>query len=199
MLVNACEISRTYTDSMGRKIEAIRDINLQIKRGEFLGFVGPSGSGKSTLLNILGCLERVDQGTLEVDGQRINELHTRHIANFRNATVGFVFQNFNLISALTVRENIELPLLFSRKFGLQWRKQRVDELIEQVDLAAQADQPSNLLSGGQMQRVAIARALVTGPKYILADEPTANLDHENSKRIMDLMRLSAISLVACFT
>lgn len=188
MLIELENVSKGYLENNNRKICALADVSLKINQGEFIGLVGPSGSGKSTLLNIIGCLEFFDTGRLSIEGKTIECVYKADIARFRNLNVGFIFQKFNLISSLTVFENIELPLLISGAFDADERAARVDGLIERVGLGEQRNQSANLLSGGQMQRVAVARALVMRPKFVLADEPTANLDRENAARVLQLLR-----------
>ncbi len=186
-LVIAKQIEKTY--QMGEvAVPAIRSADFVIEPASFVSFIGPSGSGKSTLLNMIGCLDRPTSGSLKVYDTEVAELDRNSAAIFRGQHVGFIFQDFNLIPVLTVAENIEYPLLMVQNWESQRRKQRVQELMDAVDIANHADKYPDQLSGGQKQRVAIARALVTHAKLILADEPTANLDHTTAFRIIDLMK-----------
>ena len=186
-LVIASQVEKTY--QMGEvAVPAIKAADFVIEPASFVSFIGPSGSGKSTLLNMIGCLDRPTSGSLKVYDTEVGELDRNNAAIFRGQHVGFIFQDFNLIPVLTVAENIEYPLLMVQNWGLQQRKQRVQELMDAVDISNHADKYPDQLSGGQKQRVAIARALVTHAKLILADEPTANLDHSTAFRIIDLMK-----------
>lgn len=186
-LVSAHTLSKTYTtDSI--EVEALRSVSFAIETASFVSFVGPSGSGKTTLLNLVGCLDKPTSGKLEVAGVDVLGLDRRSAAAFRGEHVGFVFQSFNLISVLTAFENIEYPLVMVQNRSFEERRTRVLELLEAVGMSDQKDKLPEQLSGGQKQRVAIARALVTRPKLVLADEPTANLDHETAYTIIKLMR-----------
>jgi putative ABC transport system ATP-binding protein len=169
------------------RVPALRDVDLAIAPGEFVALVGPSGSGKSTLFNVLGGLDRVDSGRVEVDGTDLAGLSRRALARLRLTRLGFVFQVFNLFPVLTVAENVEYPLIFA---GLPrtTRRARVHELLASVGLTEHARKRPNALSGGQAQRVAIARALACRPVLVLADEPTANLDGDTSATVMGLLR-----------
>jgi putative ABC transport system ATP-binding protein len=167
-------------------LKALDRINLSVMRGEFLGLVGPSGSGKTTLLNIIGSLDAPTNGTAEVLGRKIESLSHKEAASLRNGHIGFIFQTFNLLPVYTVYENVEFPLLLQGMESSR-RKQLVEEALEWVGLADRADSKPAQLSGGQSQRVAIARAIVKKPEIVLADEPTANLDAENSHHIMKTM------------
>ena len=166
--------------------QALENVNLEVQKGEFLSIMGPSGCGKSTLLNIMGLLDSPTSGTIEINGTRTKNMGDKELAAFRNQTLGFVFQSFNLIDELNVYENIELPLLY---MGIpkEERKQRVEEAMKRMDIAHRVKHFPQQLSGGQQQRVAIARAVVANPKIILADEPTGNLDSKNGKEVMDLL------------
>ena len=168
------------------KIVALDHVNLQFKKAEFAGLVGPSGSGKTTLLNIIGSLDSPTEGSAVVMGEKIEDLSHRQGAELRNRYIGFIFQTFNLLPVYTVFENVEFPLLL---LGLtaQERKEKVMKALEWVQLEDRAKSKPSQLSGGQSQRVAIARAVVKEPKIILADEPTANLDAENSHNILQTM------------
>ena len=183
-MVKLTGVSKIY-DTGKVKVEALRGIDLEVRRGEFLTLVGPSGSGKSTLMNILGCLDVPSEGTYEFDGQRVDRLPVNQLAELRNRSVGFVFQNFNLLPYSTALENVELPLVF-RGLGARERRARAIELLERIGLGDRMEHKATELSGGQMQRVAIARALANNPPLILADEPTGNLDTASGREIVDL-------------
>jgi putative ABC transport system ATP-binding protein len=165
---------------------ALKDVNLTFKKGEFAGLVGPSGSGKTTLLNIIGSLDIPTEGSAEVMGRKIETLTHKESAKLRNLHIGFIFQTFNLLPVYTVFENVEFPLLL-QDFSPSERKEMVMAALEWVGLADRATSKPAQLSGGQSQRVAIARAIVKKPELVLADEPTANLDAENSHNIMKTM------------
>jgi putative ABC transport system ATP-binding protein len=167
------------------EIHALKDVSFAIKKGEFAAIVGPSGSGKTTLLNLLGCLDTPTRGSLRLNGIEVNGLKERDLVKLRRENIGFVFQQFFLLPTLTVRENIELPLLFNRKNGY---KSQIDEVIKLVGLKARAEHLPGQLSGGEMQRVAIGRALINEPRIILADEPTGNLDSATSFKIFELFQ-----------
>ena len=165
---------------------ALRGVSLTIESGEFTALVGPSGSGKTTLLQLIGCLDQPTSGQIYINGKDISQLNRNQRADMRRGTIGFIFQFFALIPTLTAYENVEMPLLLVGK-GASERRERVNELLEAVDLSDRAHHRPDQLSGGQQQRVAIARALATHPSLILADEPTANLDTANGKQIMETM------------
>jgi putative ABC transport system ATP-binding protein len=167
-------------------LKALSQIDLSITKGEFLGLVGPSGSGKTTLLNIIGSLDTPTSGSAEVLGHKIESLSHKEAAQLRNNHIGFIFQTFNLLPVYTVFENVEFPLLLLG-IDASSRKKLVTDALEWVGLAERADSKPAQLSGGQSQRVAIARAIVKRPQLVLADEPTANLDAENSHHIMKTM------------
>jgi putative ABC transport system ATP-binding protein len=169
-------------------IPAIRGVDFEIGSSSFVCFVGPSGSGKTTLLNMIGCLDHPTAGTLKILDTDLATLDRRAAAVFRGTHLGFVFQDFNLISVLTAHENIEYPLIMVQRWPAKRRRQRVQDLLDATGIREQANKLPDQLSGGQKQRVAIARALVTNPSIVLADEPTANLDHETAYRIIGLMR-----------
>jgi putative ABC transport system ATP-binding protein len=169
-------------------VSAIRGVDFSIASGSFVCFIGPSGSGKTTLLNMIGCLDRPSGGQLEVLDTSVGQLDRRRAAAFRGEHIGFVFQDFNLIPVLTAYENVEYPLIMVQQWSVAARRERVRGLLSAAGIEEQADKRPDQLSGGQKQRVAVARALVTNPKLVLADEPTANLDHATAYRIIDLMR-----------
>src|SRR6266498_1291381 len=168
--------------------KALRGVNLTIENGEFTALVGPSGSGKTTLLQLVGCLDQPTSGSVLINGQDVTRLNRNQRADLRRGTIGFVFQFFALIPTLTAYENVEMPLLLSNGRTPAQRRERVAEMLEAVGLSDRAHHRPDQLSGGQQQRVAVARALATNPKIILADEPTANLDTENGKQVMDIMQ-----------
>lgn len=178
------EVTKVYTIG-GEEVRALDKANLLINQGEFVAIVGPSGSGKSTLMNIMGCLDMADSGEYFLDGNSIENYSEKQLAKIRNHKIGFIFQNFNLLSKLTAEENVELPLIYQRVSQSERRK-RVTEALEMVELDYRKKHKPTELSGGQQQRVAIARALVTRPSLLLADEPTGNLDSKTSAEIMKL-------------
>jgi putative ABC transport system ATP-binding protein len=169
-------------------IPAIRGVDFKIDSASFVCFVGPSGSGKTTLLNMIGCLDHPTSGHLTILDTEVSGLDRRAAAAFRGEHLGFVFQDFNLIPVLTAFENIEYPLIMVQKWPASRRRERVLGLLDATGIVEQADKRPDQLSGGQKQRVAVARALVTNPSIVLADEPTANLDHGTAYRIIDLMK-----------
>lgn len=165
---------------------ALNDINITINEGEFVSIMGPSGCGKSTLLNVLGMLDKPSSGAYNFDGKLISEMNERQRADIRKASIGFVFQSFNLIDELSVFENVELPLIYLKKSSSE-RKDQVDKILERMGLSHRAQHYPQQLSGGQQQRVAVARALVANPKVIFADEPTGNLDSVHGDEVMSLL------------
>ncbi|SHE61057.1 ABC transporter ATP-binding protein [Schwartzia succinivorans] len=169
----------------GQEVAALAGIDLNIKQGEFAALMGPSGSGKSTLMNILGCLDRPTCGSYKLDGQEVANLTDDELAVVRNKRIGFVFQNFNLLSRISAADNVALPLIYAG-VGKNERKERARKVLDAVGLGDRADHQPNELSGGQRQRVAIARALVNDPHIIMADEPTGNLDTKSTKEIMEI-------------
>jgi putative ABC transport system ATP-binding protein len=185
-LIRLENISKVFlTDEV--ETRALSSINLEIKNGEFVSIAGPSGCGKSTLLSILGLLDSPNQGTYWIHSDEVENLSLSDRTRIRNREIGFVFQAFNLIGDLTVYENVELPLTY-RSMGGAERKQRVQEVLERVQMAHRMKHYPSQLSGGQQQRVAVARALVGQPAILLADEPTGNLDSKNSEAVIDLLR-----------
>ena len=170
------------------EVRALDGVDLDIEAGEFLTVVGPSGSGKTTLLNILGCLDSPTEGRMVYDGKELRALGEKSLSAYRRERISFVFQSYNLIPVLTVRENVELPLLIERKLADAELRSRSREMIAAVGLAGKEDRYPRELSGGQEQRVAIARALVKRPLVVLADEPSANLDSRTAEEIVELMR-----------
>lgn len=168
------------------ELEVIKNLNLKIDRGEFISIVGASGSGKSTILNLIGCLDKPNRGEIKIDNIDVIKLSKQEEVEFRAKNIGFIFQDFNLISAYNVFENIEFPL--SIILNESDTKSRVEKLLKEIDMESQIDKFPEQLSGGQKQRVAIARALITNPKIVLADEPTANLDSQSAKKVINLMK-----------
>ncbi len=185
-LIRLEDVTKTYR--MGDvEVHALRGVTLSIEHGEFTAVMGASGSGKSTLMNILGCLDRPTRGLYLLEGKEVSRFSSDRLAEVRNSTIGFVFQNFNLLSRTSALENVELPLLYAGVATAQ-RHQRAHEALERVGLGDRADHHPNQMSGGQQQRVAIARALVNRPRVILADEPTGNLDSRTSMEVMALFQ-----------
>ena len=180
------EVKRIYR--IGEvETHALRGVNIEISDGEFTSLVGPSGSGKTTMLQLMGCLDKPSSGRVILKGQDISELSANKRADLRRGTIGFVFQYFALIPGLTAYENVELPLLLTGRKAKE-RRQRVHELLEGVGLSERARHRPDQMSVGEQQRVAIARALATHPLLVLADEPTANLDSENGRQVMEIMQ-----------
>jgi len=188
MIIEIKDLWKIYP--MGNvEIQALKGVNLTIKEGEFISIAGPSGSGKTTLLNIIGLIDNFTRGRLIINNHEINEQDRRELARLRQDFFGFVFQSFNLLPVLNVFENVELPLIITKKGGSRAeRRERVNYLLEAVGLLERKKHIPAELSGGEQQRVAIARALVTSPLIIIADEPTANLDSETSEKILKLMK-----------
>src|SRR5215468_8531966 len=169
-------------------VPALRGVSLEVYPRDFLSIAGPSGSGKTTLLNLIGCVDTATRGVVEVAGRNTATLTERQLTNLRLDTIGFIFQSFNLVSVLTVFQNVELPLLLQGRLSSADRKKRVMDLLAAVGIDTHSKHRPNELSGGQRQRVAVARALVTDPHIVLADEPTANLDSATGAAIIDLMK-----------
>ncbi|WP_131109807.1 ABC transporter ATP-binding protein [Sulfuricystis thermophila] len=186
-LLSAQHVTKTYRVG-DIDVPAIKGVDFAIEPAAFVAFVGPSGSGKSTLLNMIGCLDRPTSGILKVLDTDIATLDRRAAARFRGEHIGFVFQDFNLIPVLTVFENVEYPLRMVQKWPKEKRREQVLRMLDAVGMRDQADKRPDQISGGQKQRVAVARALVSNPKLVLADEPTANLDHDTAYRIIELMK-----------
>jgi len=186
-LIELENIHKVYETGGDVKVHALAGVSLSIAAGEFVAVMGPSGSGKSTLMNLLGCLDRPTSGRYLLDGKDVSKLDKNELAEVRNRTLGFVFQNFNLLSRTSALENVELPLVYANVPSRE-RKRRSIAALERVGLGQRLDHTPNQLSGGQQQRVAIARALVSEPKIIFADEPTGNLDSRTSIEVMAMLQ-----------
>ena len=184
MLLRLDDICKEY-DQGKIKVPALKHVTLHVEEGEYVAIMGPSGSGKSTLMNIIGCLDRPTSGIYEFDGKDVMARTEREMANLRLSSLGFVFQNFQLLPRQSATENVALPLVYAG-VGKRERTRRANEALAMVGLAARASFKPVQLSGGQKQRVAIARAMVNNPKILLADEPTGALDSKSSKQIMEL-------------
>ena len=169
-------------------VTALKNVNLEVREGNFMAIAGSSGSGKSTLLNIMGCIDTPSKGRVVIDGKDVSGQTPDELANIRARTVGFIFQTFNLLPVLSAEENVEYPLLQMPEIGRDERRERVNYYMKMVGLGKYASHRPNQLSGGQRQRVAIARALVTHSRVLLADEPTANLDRRTGESILELMQ-----------
>ncbi len=184
-VIDAHNISKVYNPGT-IPVHAVNNVHLHLNRGEFTALVGPSGSGKTTLLNIIGGLDAPTEGRVEINGVDITAMPANQLIDFRLNNIGFVFQAFNLIPVLTARENVEFILLLQKRPKAE-RDRRVHELLSAVGLADKANVRPTQLSGGQQQRVAVARALASKPQFILADEPTANLDSHSAATLLDIM------------
>ena len=185
MLITLRQVCKVYR--MGEiEIPALRNVSIEIARGDFVAIMGASGSGKSTLMNVLGCLDTPTSGEYWLDGEQAGQMSGDRLARLRNRKIGFVFQNFSLLPRTSALENVELPLYYGKHIRSAERRQRAADLLTRLGLGGRMDHHPSQLSGGQQQRVAIARALVNKPPLILADEPTGNLDSHASAEIMDL-------------
>ncbi len=181
-MIELTDVQKSYGE-----LQVLRDINIKIKFGEFIAIMGRSGSGKSTLMHIIGLLDNATRGNIVLNGMIINAKNSNRMAHIRNKKIGFVFQQFNLVSSLTALENVELPMIFSQVLKRE-RSERAKKLLVQIGLKDRLNHLPSELSGGEKQRVAIARALANNPDIILADEPTGNLDSKTSKEIMNLFK-----------
>lgn len=187
MLIDIKDVFKIYNEGYENEVRALAGVSLQIDRGEFVTIVGQSGSGKSTLMNILGCLDIPTYGDYHLDGTDVTELSDRQLSHIRNKQIGFIFQGFNLIPALSAYENVELPLIYQGVRPSE-RDERVMDALERVALADRCGHKPTEMSGGQQQRVAIARAIATHPPIILADEPTGALDSKTGRHVLDILR-----------
>ena len=179
-------LTKIYGDDT-TKVVAVDDISIEIPSGKFVAIVGESGSGKSTLLNLIGALDTATSGSIDIDGEKLEEMSKNQLAEFRNKKLGFVFQSYNLDLVFTVLENVEMPLLIAGA-DKKTRREKAREIIEKLNIGEKTDVYAKKLSGGQRQRVSIARALVGEPDYILADEPTGNLDSQNGAEVISILR-----------
>lgn len=186
-IVEAQAVSKEYALG-GQIVTALHEISLTIQKGEFMALAGPSGSGKSTLLNLIGCIDTPTSGTILIEGRDVSGKTSDELADLRLNRLGFIFQTFNLLPVLSAHENVEYPLLQQPDVGKKMRQERVQHYLNVVGLERYARHRPNELSGGQRQRVAIARALATHPGIVLADEPTANLDHQTGEGVLRLMK-----------
>jgi len=184
-IIDAHNISKIYNKE-SIPVYAINQVHLHIEKGEFTALVGPSGSGKTTLLNLIGGLDRVDEGSIQIKGEEITQMSSSDLIDFRLKNIGFVFQSYNLIPVLTARENVEF-IMQLQGVSKEERDERVDTLFKQIGMEDKKDNRPSQLSGGQQQRVAVARALASRPQFVLADEPTANLDTASANNLLDIM------------
>src|SRR5215813_833704 len=184
-IIKVEDLWKTYDMGSEQQVHALRGVNIDIKRNEYVAIMGPSGSGKSTLMNLIGCLDSPSQGKYWLNGHLVSELNDDELARIRNKEIGFVFQTFNLLARATALHNVELPLIYSG-ISAKERSERAKKSLQMVELSDRMHHKPNELSGGQRQRVAIARALVNHPSIILADEPTGNLDSQTGVEIMKL-------------
>ena len=184
LIVKAEKLTKVYK-LFAEEIAAVNGVNLEISSGEFVSIMGPSGSGKTTLLDMIGCLDSITSGQLEILGNNVSKMKESRLVNIRRGKIGFIFQDFSLIPSLTALENIQLSLYFA---DIQKEKQDLIKLLEKVGLGHRINHLPKQLSGGEKQRVAIARALATKPEFLLADEPTGHLDTENSQEILDVFK-----------
>lgn len=184
-IIKTTQLSKTYKNNH-LEVQAVKSVDLSIQQGEFTAIVGPSGSGKTTLLNMIGGLDSISEGSVEIGGVNINSMNENELIDFRLNNIGFVFQAYNLIPVLTAKENVEFIMLLQ---GVEEneRVKRSEKLLSQVGLADKINVRPNQLSGGQQQRVAVARALASKPRFILADEPTANLDSQSTSKLLEIM------------
>lgn len=184
--VKATGLTKVYENS-SETIRALKGVDFSVKAGEFVTIMGPSGAGKTTLLNLIGCLDNVTSGELHLFGKELATIADRKLHKLRGATVGFVFQEFHILPTLNATENVALPSVFSKELSTKEAELRAISLLEKLNMGHRLKHFPSELSGGEMQRVAVARSLMNGPKVILADEPTGNLDTKNAKNIFELM------------
>ena len=186
-VIEITRVNKTYGEGE-IAVHALKELDLQVERGEFVAIMGPSGSGKSTLMNIIGCLDRATSGLYILDGQDVSRLNRDELAGVRNRKIGFVFQSYNLLPRLSARKNVMLPMMYNgfQKWSEERRSERTEAVLDLVGLGDRVHHLPTELSGGQQQRVAIARALINDPSLILADEPTGNLDSRSSTEIMEI-------------
>ena len=187
MLIDIKDVFKIYNEGEEREVRALNGVSLNIDRGEFVAIVGQSGSGKSTLMNLIGCLDIPTYGEYHLDGTDVTDLSDRQLSHVRNKQIGFIFQGFNLIPALSAYENVELPLIY-QGIRASVRRERVRDALERVSLWDRRDHKPTEMSGGQQQRVAIARAIATHPPIILADEPTGALDSKTGIHVLEILR-----------
>ena len=187
MLIDIKNVFKIYNEGEEREVRALNGVSLTIDRGEFVAIVGQSGSGKSTLMNLIGCLDIPTYGEYHLDGTDVTDLSDRQLSHVRNKQIGFIFQGFNLIPALSAYENVELPLIY-QGIKASVRRERVRDALERVSLWDRRDHKPTEMSGGQQQRVAIARAIATHPPIILADEPTGALDSKTGRHVLEILQ-----------
>lgn len=187
LVIETAKMTKTYGEG-DVAVHALKELDLEVERGEFVAIMGPSGSGKSTLMNIIGCLDRATSGLYILDGEDVSSLNRDQLASVRNRKIGFVFQSYNLLPRLSARKNVMLPMMYNgfQNWSEEQRSERASELLDLVGLGDRLHHLPTELSGGQQQRVAIARALINDPSLILADEPTGNLDTRSSTDIMGI-------------
>ena len=184
-IISVLNVSKNY--QMGEvEVQALNSVSLEVLKGQIVSIVGPSGSGKTTLLNLIGALDYVDSGTIKINGKELASMNDKELSLLRRDTIGYVFQNFNLLEEINAERNIEMPLILAN-IKKEDRLERVNQLLESVDLQDRRDHKPDQLSGGEQQRVAIARSLANDPEIILADEPTGNLDSNTGKRVLQLL------------
>ena len=186
MLIDIKDVFKIYNEGEEREVRALNGVSLTIDRGEFVAIVGQSGSGKSTLMNLIGCLDIPTYGEYHLDGTDVTDLSDRQLSHVRNKQIGFIFQGFNLIPALSAYENVELPLIY-QGIKASVRRERVRDALERVSLWDRRDHKPTEMSGGQQQRVAIARAIATHPPIIMADEPTGALDSKTGRHVLEIL------------
>lgn len=186
-MIELLSVGKVYGAGPGRTV-ALEGVTVRIEEGQFVAVAGPSGSGKTTLLNLIGAIDDPTSGAVRIDGRLLRDLSETERADLRLHRIGFIFQNFNLVPVLTAAENVEFPLLFHRGLAPRERRRRVQEALERVDLGSRAHRRPSEMSGGELQRVAVARTLASSPAIVLADEPTASLDHVTGAAVIGLMR-----------